>query len=89
MNWEMIYRRKVTDPETAMTCIQSGQRLYLGGGAGVPRTLIPGLMAVASTQTLAHGRRLRTANQIACPCGVRREACWTSGAAFELTRLRK
>jgi 4-hydroxybutyrate CoA-transferase len=48
MNWEMIYRRKVTDPETAMACIQSGQRIYLGGGAGVPRTLIPGLMARAS-----------------------------------------
>jgi acetyl-CoA hydrolase len=48
MNWEMIYRRKVTDPETAMACLQSGQRVYLGGGAGVPRTLIPGLMARAS-----------------------------------------
>jgi acetyl-CoA hydrolase len=48
MNWEMIYRRKVTDLESALACIQSGQRIYLGGGAGVPQTLIPGLMQRAS-----------------------------------------
>jgi hypothetical protein len=48
MNWETIYRRKVTDVATALTCVQSRQRLYLGGGAGVPLTLISGLMQRAS-----------------------------------------
>lgn len=36
MNWENIYRRKVTDVSTALSHIQSGHRLYVGGGAGVP-----------------------------------------------------
>jgi acetyl-CoA hydrolase len=43
MNWETIYRRKVSDLDTALACLKSGQRLYLGGGAGVPVTLISGL----------------------------------------------
>ena len=34
MNWEAMYRRKVTDAHTALSCIESGQRLYIGGGAG-------------------------------------------------------
>jgi acyl-CoA hydrolase len=44
MNWETIYRRKVTDPDTALAFVQSGQRIYLGGGAGAPITLINGLI---------------------------------------------
>jgi len=44
MNWEAIYRRKVTDVQTALSCVQSGHRVYVGGGAGVPATLIDGLM---------------------------------------------
>jgi 4-hydroxybutyrate CoA-transferase len=43
MNWEAIYRRKITDVDSALTCIESGNRVYLGGGAGVPVTLIQGL----------------------------------------------
>lgn len=36
MNWETIYRKKVTDVATALSYIQSGNRIYIGGGAGVP-----------------------------------------------------
>jgi 4-hydroxybutyrate CoA-transferase len=43
MNWEAIYRRKVSSADTALAAIQSGDRVYLGGGAGVPVTLIQGL----------------------------------------------
>ena len=44
MSWEAFYQRKVTDLDTALASIKSGHRVYLGGGAGVPRTLIEGLM---------------------------------------------
>jgi len=44
MNWESVYRRKVTDIDTALACIQSGDRVYLGGGAGVPIRLVEGLV---------------------------------------------
>ena len=47
MNWETIYRRKVTDATSALSCIESGNRLYVGGGAGGPAVLIDGLCARA------------------------------------------
>ena len=43
MNWESIFRRKVTDVDSAVSAIQSGNRVYLAGGAGVPKELIQGL----------------------------------------------
>lgn len=43
MNWENIYRRKVTDVSTALSYIKSGNRLYVGGGAGVPVKLTQAL----------------------------------------------
>ncbi len=43
MNYEKIYHDKLTDIDTALACIQSGQRVYLGGGAGSPAALIAGL----------------------------------------------
>ena len=43
MNWESIYRRKVTDATSALSCIESGQRIYVGGGAGGPAELITAL----------------------------------------------
>ena len=43
MHWETIYRSKVTDVATALGAIQSGHRLYIGGGAGVPVQLTHGL----------------------------------------------
>ncbi len=43
MNWESVYQRKVTDVQTSLSHIQSGNRVYLGGGVGVPVTLVEGL----------------------------------------------
>lgn len=48
MNWESLYRRKLTDVATALSTIQSGDRLYLGGGAGVPVILSRGLIERAN-----------------------------------------
>jgi 4-hydroxybutyrate CoA-transferase len=43
MNWEETYRSKVTDVDAALAAIQSGNRIYIGGGAGVPVELGAGL----------------------------------------------
>jgi acetyl-CoA hydrolase len=47
MNLEKIYRQKVTDAETALSSVKSGDRIYVGGGSGVPITLIEGLIQCA------------------------------------------
>ncbi len=47
MNWEAIYRRKITDVDTALSAVQSGNRVYIGGGSGVPKELIDGLVRQA------------------------------------------
>jgi 4-hydroxybutyrate CoA-transferase len=44
MNWESSYRSKVCDVDTTLACIKSGDRVYVGSGAGVPVQLIRGLM---------------------------------------------
>ena len=44
MSWREIYRQKVTDVDTALQAIQSGDRIYVGGGAGVPKTQCRGLV---------------------------------------------
>ncbi len=51
MNWETLYRSKITDADTALADIQSNDRLYVGGGAGVPKVLI--------NQLTKHAGRLR------------------------------
>lgn len=43
MNWESIYRRKVVDAATAMATIESGNSIYVGGGAGAPAVLVHAL----------------------------------------------
>ena len=43
VNWETAYRRKVMDVDTALASVLSGNRIYIGGGAGVPKCLIGGL----------------------------------------------
>ncbi len=43
MNWQSVYRNKVTDVDTVLTAIKSNDRIYLGGGAGVPKKLVEGL----------------------------------------------
>ncbi|MFW6184021.1 MAG: acetyl-CoA hydrolase/transferase family protein [Chloroflexota bacterium] len=47
MNWQEIYRRKVMDVDTALASILSGNRIYIGGGAGVPKKLTAGLTRCA------------------------------------------
>jgi len=44
MRWHEVYQQKKTDATTAISQIQSGQSVYIGGGAGVPQTLINSLM---------------------------------------------
>lgn len=44
MTWQHIYRSKVTSAEEAVAAVESGNRVYLGGGAGVPQTLIGALV---------------------------------------------
>lgn len=48
MDWSALYQRKVTDVAAAVGVIQSGQRVYIGGGAGVPIRLLQGLTARAA-----------------------------------------
>jgi acetyl-CoA hydrolase len=43
MNGESLFRRKVTDADSALSAIQSGDRVYVGGGAGAPAVLLAGL----------------------------------------------
>lgn len=47
MNWENLYRSKITDVQSALSAIESGNRIYVGGGAGVPVELTNGLTARA------------------------------------------
>lgn len=47
MNVEQIYRDKLTSAEQALRGIRSGERLYIGGGAGVPHVLECALVARA------------------------------------------
>jgi 4-hydroxybutyrate CoA-transferase len=47
MNWQQTYQDKVTSAAKALAVVQSGNRVYLGGGAGVPIHLIEALVARA------------------------------------------
>ncbi len=47
MNWETTYRKKVTDAASALAIIESGNRVYIGGGSGAPATLVDGLISRA------------------------------------------
>ena len=44
MNWASLYHNKIKSAQTAVEIIQSGNRVYLGGGAGVPITLAEALV---------------------------------------------
>ena len=48
MNWEDIYRRKVVDAGAAMACVESGNSIYVGGGAGAPSVLVDALCGRAA-----------------------------------------
>jgi acetyl-CoA hydrolase len=58
MKWQSSYQHRATDVDTALTCLKSNQRVYIGGGAGVPVTLIAGL-ARRARRAGAEGRPLR------------------------------
>ena len=47
MNFDKLYRSKITDIDTALSYVKSGGRVYLGGGAGVPIELVKGLTGKA------------------------------------------
>ncbi len=40
MSWQSQYRSKITDVDAALAAIHSNDRVYIGGGAGVPKVLI-------------------------------------------------
>jgi 4-hydroxybutyrate CoA-transferase len=44
MNGESVFRGKATDVDSALQSILSGNRVYMAGGAGVPKELIKGLI---------------------------------------------
>jgi 4-hydroxybutyrate CoA-transferase len=47
VNLQEIYRRKVCSADEAVRLVQSNQRVYIGGGAGVPQMLIQALVGRA------------------------------------------
>lgn len=51
MSWTDIYRQKLTSAENAVKSINSGNRIYLGGGAGVPQTIVNALVKRAPELT--------------------------------------
>ncbi len=42
--WERVYRSKLCSADEAVSLIRSGQRIYVGGGAGYPQELIRALV---------------------------------------------
>ncbi|MFN2161917.1 MAG: 4-hydroxybutyrate CoA-transferase, partial [Candidatus Promineifilaceae bacterium] len=40
MSWQSQYRSKITDVDTALAAVHSNDRVYIGGGSGVPKVLI-------------------------------------------------
>ena len=58
MSWEALYQARLADVETALRDIESGQRVYVGGGAGAPLELTAGLVRLAERRRAA-GRPLR------------------------------
>jgi 4-hydroxybutyrate CoA-transferase len=47
MNWMTGYQKRVVSAEEAIRVVQSGQRVYIGGGCGVPKSLLDALVARA------------------------------------------
>jgi acetyl-CoA hydrolase len=47
VNIAAIYEKKLTTPEKAVQVIESGMRVYIGGGAGVPQVLEQAMLARA------------------------------------------
>ncbi|MBX3050923.1 MAG: acetyl-CoA hydrolase/transferase family protein [Caldilineaceae bacterium] len=49
MRWPNVFREKMKSAADAVAQVQSGNRVYLGGGAGVPQTLVEALVARSAT----------------------------------------
>jgi len=47
MNWMASYQQRIVAPEEAVRAVQSGQRVYIGGGCAMPQSLIDALVARA------------------------------------------
>ncbi len=47
MNWTESYQKRICSAETALRAIESGQRVYIGGGCAVPQSLLDALVARA------------------------------------------
>src|SRR5512143_2592847 len=47
MSWMTSYQKRVVSAEEALRVLQSGQRVYIGGGCGVPESLLNALVARA------------------------------------------
>lgn len=48
MNWTESYQKRICNAPDAMRVLQSGQRVYVGGGCGVPETLLQALVERAA-----------------------------------------
>ncbi len=45
--WDQRYSEKVTNAEDAVSCVQAGQRVFIGSGAAEPQTLVEALSAAS------------------------------------------
>ena len=48
MNWIEGYQRRIVTPDVALSVVQSGQRVYIGGGCAVPASLLEALVVRAA-----------------------------------------
>ena len=44
MSWELDYKKKLRTADEALTCVQSGMRVYIQPGCAEPETLVEALM---------------------------------------------
>ncbi len=44
MSWELDYKKKLRTADEALSCVQSGMRVYIQPGCAEPETLVEALM---------------------------------------------
>jgi 4-hydroxybutyrate CoA-transferase len=47
MSWTESYQKRIVSAEEALRVVESGQRIYIGGGCAVPESLLQALVARA------------------------------------------